>query len=215
MATDHGLYRSGFSLIFTFLLGQAGLDNHKFYHNGYYQARAFVRVQPWFVFSCTSRLCHRSCWAFVRHLGSPSACYQLVWVRFLGRRLLYFCNGTSSFNPSVIRILIGGDIHPQPGPNLTALRGSPTARTVASKIYLPRDAHWNIKIAHLNVRSLKFRENFILIKDTIQSNGFDIFTISETWLDSSVPDAFVYTPGYTIFRQGRGPHKAGGGLCVY
>ena len=141
MATDHDLYRSGFSLIFTFLLGQAGLDNHKFYHNGYYQARAFVRVQPWFVFSCTSRLCHRSCWAFVRHLGSPSACYQLVWVRFLGRRLLYFCNGTTSFNPSVIRILIRGDIHPQPGPNLTALRGSPTARTVASKIYLPRDAH--------------------------------------------------------------------------
>ena len=44
MATDHGLYRSGFSLIFTFLSGQAGLDNHKFYHNGYYQARAFVRV---------------------------------------------------------------------------------------------------------------------------------------------------------------------------
>ena len=153
--------------------------------------------------------------AFVRHLGSPSACYQLVWVRFLGRRLLYFCNGTTSFNPSVIRILIGGDIHPQPGPNLTALRGSPTARTVASRIYLLRDAHLNIKIAHLNVRSLKFRENFILIKDTIQSNGFDIFTVSETWLDFSVPDAFVYTPGYKIFRQGRGPHKAGGGLYVY
>ena len=33
-----------FALIFTFLLGQAGLDNHKFYHNGYYQGRAFVRV---------------------------------------------------------------------------------------------------------------------------------------------------------------------------
>lgn len=98
---------------------------------------------------------------------------------------------------------------------MTALRGSPTARTVASKIYFPRDAQLNIKISHLNVRSLKFRENFILIKVTIQSNGFDIFTISETWLDSSVPDAFVYTPGYTIFRQGRGPHKAGGGLCVY
>ena len=83
---------------------------------------------------------------------------------------------------------------------------------MASKSNLPRDAHLNIKIAHLNVRSLKFRENFILIKDTIQSIGFDIFTISETRLDSSVPDAFVYTPGYTIFRQGRGPHKAGGGL---
>ena len=44
---------------------------------------------------------------------------------------------------------------------MTALRGSPTARTVASKINLPRDAHLNIKIAHLNVRSdfQKFQED--------------------------------------------------------
>ena len=55
----------------------------------------------------------------------------------------------------------------------------------------------------------------ILVKDAIQSAGFDIFTISETWLDSSVTDAFVYVPGYSLFRQDRGPQKAGGGLCVY
>ena len=128
----------------------------------------------------------------------------------MGRRLLYYCNGTSSFNPSVIRIVLGGDVHPQPGPSLTALRCSSTARSVASELHVfPKNTHANIKIGHLNVRSLKSRENFILVKDSIQSTGFDIFTISETWLDSSVTDASVYVPRYTMFRQDRGPQKAG------
>ena len=35
----------------------------------------------------------------IRHLGSPRE--LLVRIRFLGRRLLFCCNGTSSFNPSV------------------------------------------------------------------------------------------------------------------
>lgn len=135
---------------------------------------------------------------------------------FLGRLLLYSCNGTSSFNPSVIRIILGGDVHPQPGPSLTALRGSSTARSVASELNVfPKNTHANIKIALRNVRSLKSRENFILVKDSIQSFGFDIFTISETWLNSSVTDASVYIPGYLMFTQDRGPQKAGGGLCVY
>lgn len=54
-----------------------------------------------------------------------------------------------------------------------------------------------------------------MVKDTIQTFGFDILTISETWLDSAVTDAFVYVPGYSLFRQDRGPQKAGGGLCAY
>ena len=73
----------------------------------------------------------------------------------------------------------------------------------------------NIKVTHLNVRSLKSREHFILVRDTITTNSFDIFTISETWLDSSVDEASIQIPGYQLFRQDRGPHKAGGGLCVY
>ena len=134
----------------------------------------------------------------------------------LGRRLLYSCNGTSSFNPSVIRIVLGGDVHPQPGPSRTAPRCSSTARSVASELdVFLKNTHANIKIAHLNVRSLKSRENFILVKDSIQSIGFDMFTISETWLDSSVTDASVYVSGYSMFRQDCGPQKAGAGLCVY
>ena len=46
-------------------------------------------------------------------------------------------------------------------------------------------------------------------------NRFDIFTISETWADLTVSDASLEIPGYQLFRQDRGQHKAGGGLCIY
>ena len=212
MASGHVLYRSAFALFLIFLLSWAGIDNYKFDDTGHHQAGVVICVQPQAVVCSTSNLCC-GCLAFVHHLGSPCALHRLVRIHFLGRRLLYSSNGT--FNPSVIRIALGGDVHPQPGPSLT-LHGSSTARTLASEMSVfPKNAHLNIKIAHLNVRSLKSRENFILVKDAIQSAGFDIFTISETWLDSSVTDAFVYVPGYSLFRQDRGPQKASGGLCVY
>ena len=36
---------------------------------------------------------------------------------FLRRKLLYFSNGTESFNPVKIQIILCGDVHPNPGPN--------------------------------------------------------------------------------------------------
>lgn len=79
----------------------------------------------------------------------------------------------------------------------------------------PCNTKSNIRIAHLNICSLKSREHFTLLKDSVVSNNFDIFTISETWLDSSVNNESIHIPGYTLYRQDRGPHKPGGGLCVY
>ena len=72
-----------------------------------------------------------------------------------------------------------------------------------------------IKIAHLNIRSLKSREHRFLLQHTIADHDFDIFTISETWLDSTVDNQVVQIPGFVFFRQGRGEHKSGGGLAVY
>ena len=37
--------------------------------------------------------------------------------KFLRRRLLYSPNGTESFNPVMLQIILSGDVHPQPGPN--------------------------------------------------------------------------------------------------
>ena len=72
----------------------------------------------------------------------------------------------------------------------------------------------NVKIAHLNVRSLKCRDHFLLVKDTILSNKFDVFTISESWLDVSVSDLEIEVPGYNIYRVDRS-NKTGGGICAY
>ena len=72
-----------------------------------------------------------------------------------------------------------------------------------------------MSVAHHNVRSVASRENFYLLKQTVTSNNFDIFTVSESWLDRTVCDADILIPGYTTFRQDRGPHKRGGGVLVY
>lgn len=45
-------------------------------------------------------------------------------------------------------------------------------------------------------------------------NEFDIFAISETWLDSSISNIEIEISGYTIFRLDR-PNKVGGGVCAY
>ena len=71
----------------------------------------------------------------------------------------------------------------------------------------------SMKLAHLNARSLKRREHFILVRETILQNKFDVFTISETWLDDSISDLNIEIPGYHLFRIDR--QKRGGGVCVY
>ncbi|CAB4040195.1 Hypothetical predicted protein, partial [Paramuricea clavata] len=93
------------------------------------------------------------------------------------------------------------DIELNPGPNNYSTSDSRTTKN-------------NVKIAHLNVRSLKCREHYVLVKETILANKFDIFTISETWLDNSVTVVQFEVPGYKLYRVDR-ENKKGGGICVY
>ena len=127
------------------------------------------------------------------------------WKRFQKSCVAYHSNCTASFSPADVSLVRGGDIHPQPGP-IRQCKESP-------KFDISKALKANVKVAHLNVRSS--RENFCLVKDTILHNGFDIFTVSETWANLSVSDASLEISGYQLFRQDRGQHKAGGGLCTY
>ena len=86
--------------------------------------------------------------------------------------IVYYRNSTSTFRP-ILQLL--HDIELNPGPNNYSTCDSRTTKN-------------NVKIAHLNVRSLKCREHYVLVKETILANKFDIFKISETWLDNSVTD---------------------------
>ena len=121
----------------------------------------------------------------------------------------------------MLQIILSGDVHPQPGPNSKKKQnyqpGQDTNENYSSTSASVVDQHANscIKIAHLNIRSLKSREHFLLLQHTIEEHDFDIFTISETWLDSTVDNQVMHIPGFAFFRQDRGEHKSGGGLAVY
>ena len=69
-------------------------------------------------------------------------------------------------------------------------------------------------MAHLNVPSLKCRDHFIQVKQTVLENKFDILTISESWLDNSATNLELEIPGYDLYRVDR-RDKKGGGVCVY
>ena len=118
--------------------------------------------------------------------------------KFQKSRVAYYSNCTASFNKVALSVARSGDIHPHPGFN---------RQCNSAKFYILKGLKANVKVAHLNVRSLKSREQFCLVKDTILHNSFYIFTISETWLDLTVPDACVEISGYQRFRKDRGPHK--------
>ena len=75
------------------------------------------------------------------------------------------------------------------------------------------------KISHLNIRSLTNKIDQLRID--LPNSGFDIFTISETWLNHLVEDKLVSIQGYSLVRADRkakrpnGQVKVGGGLGIY
>lgn len=50
---------------------------------------------------------------------------------------------------------------------------------------------------------------FVLVKEAVLENKFDIFTISETWLNSSVTDLEIEIPGYVVHRIDRQAKNGG------
>ncbi|CAB4006335.1 Hypothetical predicted protein [Paramuricea clavata] len=71
-----------------------------------------------------------------------------------------------------------------------------------------------LKLAHLNVRSLKNRDNLIQLRELNGEHQYDILTISESWLNSTVKNSEVEIEGYRLLRLDR-LGKRGGGVCVF
>ena len=86
--------------------------------------------------------------------------------------------------------------------SLTKLRGRP-----------------GFKIALLNVRSLVQKINQLRLD--IPNSGFDIFTVSETWLNANTEDRLATITNYNLIRLDRqtarpdGSTKSGGGVGIY
>ena len=80
-----------------------------------------------------------------------------------------------------------------------------------------------IHLAHLNVRSMMGGHKLDILKLQIENSNIEIFTLSETWLNTSVPDKVIELPSYNTCRLDRSwgarglPNltKKGGGLLVY
>jgi hypothetical protein len=130
---------------------------------------------------------------FSRHLGFTLPRRK----KFFASRVLYYPNSTRCLNLSRL-ILLSGDVELNPG--MVDQHKSGCIK--------------NLKMAHLNIRSLKNRGHYIEVKNLVSENDFDILTISETWLNGSVHDSEIVIPGYTIKRLNR-KNKTGGGMCVF
>lgn len=73
-------------------------------------------------------------------------------------------------------------------------------------------------MVHINVRSLRPKVNEFAI--LLDSNNFDVITVSETWLDSTIENALLAMEGYDLYRSDRmrlgvTGSKKGGGLAMY
>ena len=70
----------------------------------------------------------------------------------------------------------------------------------------------DLRVAHLNICSLRYKIDELRLLQRIC--GFDILGISETHLDSSVPDNFLQIDGLQLIRRDRTKCK-GGGVALY
>lgn len=68
-----------------------------------------------------------------------------------------------------------------------------------------------IQFAHFNFQSMG--TGFDLFLENINSAGLDVIGLSETWLDSCVPDHGLSIPGYKLIRKDRA--SRGGGVAFY
>ena len=75
------------------------------------------------------------------------------------------------------RLILSNDVHPNPGPQF----GSRTN---------------NFTFGHLNARSLNNEDKLDEISVLIEDHNVDIFAVSETLLNSQIPQSAVAIPGY-------------------
>ena len=66
-------------------------------------------------------------------------------------------------------------------------------------------------VGHLNIRSVLPKHDELQV--LLERCGSMVLGLSETWLDGTIMDAEVGTPGFKIFRRDR--NRRGGGVMVY
>ena len=101
---------------------------------------------------------------------------------------------------------------------------------LASFFLICLDVHMNpgperstsLKVGHLNARSINISrranviEKFEEITSIILNENFNIFALSETWLNASIPNHLFDIPGFRpLIRLGRSDGRRAGGVVLY
>lgn len=141
---------------------------------------------------------HTSAW----RLFKPTACIEKdAKLRKQTKRKF------NSFNGYIAGLLLlCGDISSHPGP----YRQDECVRETNYPCFQLKEK--GLKLCHLNVRSLP--GHLDETKMLILVNNFDLFAMSETWLNSTWSDPELAIEGYTIHRCDRNDDK-GGGTAIY
>lgn len=141
---------------------------------------------------------HASTW----RLFKPASCIAKD-VKFRKQTTRTFNN----FNGYIAGLLLlCGDISCNPGPD----GRNDTVHGTKHPCFQLREK--GLKLCHLNVRSLP--RHFEEIKMLMLINNFDLFAMSETWLNSTWSDPELEIDNYTIYRYDRNDAK-GGGVAIY
>ena len=101
----------------------------------------------------------------------------------------------------------------------TALILLPITLCIVLRIVLSNDVELNpgpfFKFGHLNARSLNRDDKFDEISELVKENGFDVFAVTETWLNDRVSSDCLQIPGYNpIIRLDR-RQRMGGGVAFF
>lgn len=91
-----------------------------------------------------------------------------------------------------ILLIISGNIESNPGPKTLCL-----------------------SLAHLNARSLNISDKFSEISALILLHNFDIFGVSETWLNHKISDDQIHIPGYSLPHRLDRVNRPGGGVALF
>ena len=75
-----------------------------------------------------------------------------------------------------------------------------------------QSSYEHLTFGHLNLRSLlpKIDE----IRNFMSVSNFDIFAVSESWLNDTIIDSEIAIEGYQVYRKDRS-NSIGGGVCLY
>lgn len=83
-----------------------------------------------------------------------------------------------------------------------------------SKVGLPLQLKEKVlKVCHLNVRSLPC--HYEETKLMVLANKFDLFAVSESWLNSAYTNSEVFFPDNQLYRCDRESFHKGGGTAIY